>query len=174
MRFYKSVGVILALAFVARSLQAQGLADVATGKKREDPLVAYHAKVRELITTTLQKWTESVQRRDSVATASAYAPNVRSFIGKLPEATTAAAVVQQLFKTSIAGAHLALTVDDFEMSGDLAFVTSILVAQGAPDTAPAYIRTLFVFRFDDSHDRWRVREQFIDWRGELDPSQASQ
>jgi hypothetical protein len=77
---------------------------------------------------------------------------------------TAGAVVKQLFKTPLAGAQLAVTIDDFDMSGELAFVSAVVVARvNETDIAPVYIRSLFVFRFDDWHNRWQVREQFVDY-----------
>ena len=75
-------------------------------------------------------------------------------------------VVSQLYKTPLAGAELAITVDDFDMSGDLAFVTCIVVAKSDPaDAAPKLVRSVFVFRFDDWHNQWKVREHVIDWKG---------
>jgi ketosteroid isomerase-like protein len=169
--------IVLALVFAASPAraQAQGLAGVALGKTGDNAVAVYHAKVRELVTTLLQKWTESLEHKDSVTTASIYTANARSFMGDLPEAATAAAVVKQLYKTTLPGAQLALTVDDFEMSGDLAFVTSVLVAKvDAPDAAPSYIRSLFVFRFDDWRNKWQVREQFLDWRPTAEAAQPVQ
>ena len=168
---------VVALLFTASSVnaQAQGLAGVALGKTGDNAVAVYHAKVRELVTTLLQKWTESLEHKDTVVTASMYTANARSFMGDLPEAATAAAVVKQLYKTTLPGAQLALTVDDFEMSGDLAFVTSVLVAKvDAPDAAPSYIRSLFVFRFDDWRNKWQVREQFLDWRPAIEGTQPAQ
>jgi hypothetical protein len=158
--------VFLSVVVTAGALDAQGLASVAIPKSGDNPTAVYHAKVREELTSVLQKWTESLARRDSVATASAYAANARSLLGDQGEAVSPAAVVKQLYKTQLAGAQLAITVDDFDMSGELAFVTCILVAKtGASDAPPTLVRSVFVFRFDDWHNRWRVREQVIDWRG---------
>jgi len=173
----RSFLIFLALAFTAHSAHAQnqGLAGVALGRPADNAVAVYHAKVREQVTTLLQKWTESLAHRDSAATASIYTANARSFMGNLPEAATAEAIVKQLYKTTLPGAQLALTVDDFEMSGELAFVTSVLVAKvDAPDAAPSYIRSLFVFRFDDWHNRWQVREQFLDWRPAGEVGQPAQ
>ncbi|HJQ54563.1 MAG TPA: hypothetical protein VJ825_12045 [Gemmatimonadaceae bacterium] len=156
--------VVLALTVAAGALDAQGLASVAIPKTGDNPTAVYHAKVREELTTVLQKWTESLERRDSVATASAYAANARSLLGDLGEALTPLGVVRQLYTTPIAGAQLAITVDDFDMSGELAFVTCILVVKtGAADVPPALVRSVFVFRFDDWHNQWKVREQVIHW-----------
>jgi ketosteroid isomerase-like protein len=83
---------------------------------------------------------------------------------------TAAAVVKQLYSSSLAGSRLMLTVDDFDMSGELAFVSGVLVSQSdAQDSAPSYIRALFVLRFDDWHNRWQVREQILNWRDGTEP-----
>lgn len=157
--------VVLALTVAAGALDAQGLAAVAIPRTGDDPTAVYHAKVREELTTALQKWAESLERRDSVATASAYAANARSLFGDLGEAITPLGVVRQLYKTPLAGAELAITVDDFDMSGDLAFVTCILVAKTeSTDAAPKLVRSVFVFRFDDWRNQWKVREQIISWR----------
>jgi len=154
--------VILALTVAAGALDAQGLASVAIPKSGDNPTAVYHAKVREELTSALQKWVESLEHRDSVATASLYAANARSLIGDEGEAITPLAVVRQLYKTPLAGAQLAITVDDFDMSGELAFVTCVLVAKtGSADAAPALVRSVFVFRFDDWHNQWKVREQVI-------------
>ncbi len=158
--------VVLALTVTARALDAPGLAAVAIPRTGDDPTAVYHAKVREELTTVLQKWAESLEHRDSVATASVYAANARSLLGDLGEAVTPLGVVSQLYKTPLAGAELAITVDDFDMSGDLAFVTCIVVAKSDPaDAAPKLVRSVFVFRFDDWHNQWKVREQVIDWKG---------
>src|SRR4029079_9398494 len=115
--------VVLALTVAAGAVDAQGLASVALPKSGDDPTAIYHAKVREELTSALQKWVESLEHRDSVATASVYAANARSLIGDEGEAITPLAVVRQLYKPPLAGAQLAITVDDFDMSGELAFVT---------------------------------------------------
>ena len=157
--------VCLALLFAASSLSAQGLASVAVPKTGQNAAAVYRAKVRESVTAVLEKWARSLEHRDSVATASAYTANARSVIGDQPEAETAAAVVRQLYKTGLAGSYLDISVKDFDMGGDLAFVSSVLIAPSGPgDSAPVYIRSLFVFKYDDWHDRWQVRQQFIDWR----------
>jgi len=175
MRIRASIAIFFGLVCVTGSLEAQGLASVAIPKTGENSEVAYHAKVREAVTTVLQTWTEAMQRRDSAGTAAAYTRNARSFVGDRPEAVSAAAVVKQLFATTLAGSHLAFTVDDFDMSGELAFVSGVLVAQSdSADSAPAFIRSVFVFRFDDWRNRWQVREQILNWNGassEMVPAQ---
>jgi hypothetical protein len=162
--FPKSIALSLALLCAGTSLNAQGIAAIAVPKSDENSEAAYHAKVREAVTMVLQNLSESLQRRDSASTAAAYTRNARSFIGNRPEAVTAAAVVKQLFATPLAGSHLALTVDDFDMSSELAFVSGVLVSQSErEDSAPSYIRSLFVLKFDDWHNRWQVREQILNW-----------
>jgi hypothetical protein len=166
---------ILALLVAASPLAGQGLASVAVPKSGDNPTAIYRAKVREALTTVLQNWTESLERKDSLATASAYAANARSLLGDAGEAVTPASVMRQLYKTPLAGAELAITVDDFDMSGDLAFVTCVLVAKTGPiDSAPSLIRSVFVFRFDDWHNRWQVREQVIDWRATTEAAVPAQ
>lgn len=172
---HRSALVGLAVVVVAGSLQAQGLAAVALPKSGENPTAVYHAKVREAITTVLQSWTESLEKKDSAAIASAYARNVRSLVGDGAEAVSPGAVVAQLYKTPLAGAQLTITVDDFDMSGEMAFVTCILVAKSGPaDSVPELVRSVFVFRFDDWHDRWQVREQVINLHGATEPGLPAQ
>ena len=155
--------VVVALIVAAGALDAQGIAAVAIPKSGDNPTAVYHAKVREELTSVLQKWTESLEHRDSVATGAVYAANARSLIGDQGEAISPAAVVKQLYKTQLPGSQLAITVDDFDMSGELAFVTCVLVARtGSSDAAPAPGST--TRSFDDWHNRWKVREQVIDWR----------
>jgi ketosteroid isomerase-like protein len=174
-RPYKTALACLTLSLSTGALHAQGIAAVAVPQSGDNPAAIYHAKVRETITTVLQNWTESLEKKDSVATASAYAANARSLLGGVAEAVTPAAVVRQLYKTPLAGAQLAITVDDFDMSGEMAFVTCVLVAKTGPaDSVPYLIRSVFVFRFDDWHNRWQVREQVIDWRGETEPGAPAQ
>jgi hypothetical protein len=174
-RAYRWIALCLALACTAASLNAQGIAAIAVPKTDENSEAAYHAKVREAVTMVLQNLTESLQRKDSLGTASAYTRNARSFVGDRPEAVTAAAVVKQLFATSLAGSHLAFTVDDFDMSGELAFVSGVLVSQtDSGDAAPSYIRSMFVLRFDDWHNRWQVREQLLNWRDVTEPRTPAQ
>lgn len=174
-RPHKSIALCLALAFATTSLNAQGIAAVAVPKSDENSEAAYHAKVREAVTIVLQNWTESLQRKDSLATASVYTRNARSFVGARPEAVSAPAVVRQLFATSLAGSHLALTVDDFDMSGELAFVSGVLVSQtDSGDSTPSFIRSLFVLRFDDWRNRWQVREQILNWREATGPATPAQ
>jgi ketosteroid isomerase-like protein len=156
-------------------MQAQGIAAVALPKSGDDPTAIYHAKVREALTTVLQSWTESLEKKDSAAIASAYARNVRSLVGDGAEAVTPGAVVAQLYKTPLAGAQLTITVDDFDMSGEMAFVTCVLVAKSGPaDSVPELVRSVFVFRFDDWHNRWQVREQIINLHGATEPGVPAQ
>jgi ketosteroid isomerase-like protein len=174
-RPHRSIALGLAFAFAASPLRAQGIAAIAVPKSNENSEAAYHAKVREAVTLVLQNWSEALQRRDPLVTASAYTSNARSFVGDRPEAVTPSAVVKQLFATSLAGSHLALTVDDFDMSGELAFVSGVLVSQAdSGDSAPSYIRSLFVLRFDDWHNRWQVREQILNWRDVTEPATPAQ
>ena len=126
---------------------------------------AYHAKVRDQIAEMLRSWGELLQRKDSSALASIYTANARSVIGRVPEGVTPRAVVKQLFGTSLAGSHVDVSIQDFDMSGDMAFVSAVLIAPSSPsDSAPVFAQSLFVLRFDDWNERWRIREQFIDWR----------
>ena len=147
---------------------------MAVPKSGDNPTAIYHAKVRESLTSALQNWAESLHRKDSAAIASAYAANARSLVGDAAEAVTPAAVVSQLYATRLAGSQLAVTVDDFDMSGELAFVTCVLVVKSGPDdSAPDLVRSVFVFKFDDWHNRWRVREQVIAWRGTAEPGASA-
>jgi len=161
-RFSASVTVL----FCATPLGAQGIVDMIVphaGVNAET--AAYHARVRDEITSMLGRWGASVKNKDSVALAANYTPNARSIVGRSPEGVTPLGVVRQLFGTSLAGSHVDVTVEDFDMSGDMAFVSAVLIAPAsASDAAPVFVQSLFVLRFDDWKERWQIREQFIDWR----------
>jgi ketosteroid isomerase-like protein len=170
----RSTFALLCILLSASPLRAQGIMDVIVPKANTNPMAVYHAKVREKITTVLQQWAKSLERRDTTATASAYTANARSLIGDEPEAVSASAIVQQLYKTRLTGNPLEITVNDFDMSGDIAFVSTLLIAPSEHgDSVPTIVRSLFVFRYDDWRDRWQVREQFIDWRAPTESSPAS-
>ena len=145
--------------------------DVIVPKANTNPMAVYHARVREKVTTVLQQWAKSLEHKDTTATEAAYTANARSLIGDEPEAVTASAIVQQLYKTRLTGSPLEITVNDFDMSGDIAFVSTLLIAPSEHgDSVPTIVRSLFVFRYDDWRDRWQVREQFIDWRAPTETS----
>lgn len=169
---YRSL-LLFALLSCSTSLRAQGLASIAVPRENINPEVAYHAKVREAVTLVLQNWAQALEAKDSVATARTYTANARSHIGELPESTSPLGVVRQLFATPLAGSHMAITIDDFDMSGELAFVTGTVVAYKGDDSAPAYVRSLFIFRFDDWRNRWQVREQFLNWRPGIENSETT-
>lgn len=157
-------GFLFCLLCGASSLGAQGIVDMIVPRSGANANAIYRAKVRDSVTAALQAWAKSLEHRDSAATAAAYTANARSVMGDEPEAITAPAIVNQLYKTPLAGAFIDIAIKDFDMSGDLAFVSTVLVAPSAQGSgAPAFHQSLFVFRFDDWHNRWRVREQFIDW-----------
>ena len=167
--------VCFGVMFSASSLDAQGIMDVIVPKANTNPMAVYHAKVREKVTTVLQQWAKSLEHKDTTATAAAYTANARSLIGDEPEAVTASAIVQQLYKTQLTGSPLEITVNDFDMSGDIAFVSTLLIAPSEHgDSVPTIVRSLFVFRYDDWRDRWLVREQFIDWRAPAETSVPAQ
>ena len=171
----QSILFCLGIMLAASSIQAQGLADVAVPKSGASPVAVYRAKVRESVTAALQLWAKSLEHRDSAAIAATYTANARSVIGDAPEAVTAPAIVSQLYKTPLAGAFVDVTVKDFDMSGDLAFVSTILIVPNRPgDSIPTFHQSLFVFRFDDWHNRWQVREQLIDWHGPTETAAPSQ
>src|SRR2546423_5561484 len=159
-------GGVVAVVFSAGPVGAQGIVDMVvphTGANAET--AAYHARVRDQITSMLGRWGESLKSRDSVGLAASYTPNARSIVGHSPEGVSPLGVVRQLFATSLAGSHVDVTVEDFDMSGDIAFVSAVLIAPAsASDAAPVFVQSLFVLRFDDWKERWQIREQFIDWR----------
>jgi len=171
---FQTAMLVLILSACSASLSAQGLAAIAVPRENGNPEAAYHAKVRDAVTAVLQSWAQSLEQKDSVATARAYTGNARSHIGELPESSSPLGIVRALFKTPLAGSHMAITVDDFDMSGELAFVTGTVVAYRGDDSAPAYVRSLFIFRFDDWHNRWQVREQFLNWRPGIENSEPAQ
>ena len=171
----KSISICLSIVLGASSLHAQGLVDLAVPKSGVNAVSVYRAKVRESVTTALDLWAKSLEHRDSLATAAFYTANARSVIGGEPEAITPPSIVEQLYKTSLAGAFVDVTVKDFDMSGDLAFVsTTLIVPSGPVNSIPAFHQSLFIFRFDDWHNRWQVREQLIDWRGATEAAAPGQ
>jgi ketosteroid isomerase-like protein len=165
-KLYRTIPIALALMVSAAPLAAQGIVDMVVPRDGANSETArYHAKVREQISAMLQRWAQSIERKDSVALAANYTPNSRSVIGREPEASTPLGVVSQMFTTTLAGAHVDITVEDFDMSGDMAFVSAVLIAPlSADDAKPVFVQSLFVLRFDDWKERWQIRQQFIDWR----------
>jgi len=165
-RWAITFSALVTISFVAAPLGAQGIVDMIvphTGANAET--AAYHARVREQIASMLGRWGEALKQRDSLALAANYTPNARSVVGRSPEGVSPLGVVRQLFGTSLAGSHVDVTVEDFDMSGDMAFVSAVLIAPASTtDAAPVFVQSLFVLRFDDWKERWQIREQFIDWR----------
>jgi ketosteroid isomerase-like protein len=156
--------------FAATSLEAQNVADLAAGKRPDNAAAVYRARVRQSVTAALQQWTDAMQRRDSSGAASIYTDNARSYIEDFPDAESKSAVMTQLFKTTLPGAQTSLTIEDFDVGGEMAFVTSLIVAQRPTDPAPVRIRAVFIFRFDNWHSLWQVREQFFDYRAATPPA----
>lgn len=161
-----TVRIALSLVVFAAPLAAQGIVDMVVPHDGVNAETArYHAKVREQIGGMLHQWAQAIERKDSVALAANYTPNARSVVGREPEGSTPLGVVSQLFTTTLAGAHVDITVEDFDMSGDMAFVSAVLIAPSAADDAkPVFVQSLFVLRFDDWKERWQIRQQYIDWR----------
>ena len=157
---------MLAIGILSTPLRAQGIVDMVVPHQGVNAeTAAYHAKVRDKIGAVLQAWARAVERKDSVALASNYTPNAHSIVGREPEAMSPLGIVNQIFSTGLAGGHIDVTVEDFDMSGDMAFVSAVLIAPASSsDSAPVFVQSLFVFRFDDWKERWQIREQFIDWR----------
>lgn len=162
-----------ALLLIATPLEAQNVADLAAGKRPDNAAAVYRARVRQSVTSALEQWTEAMQRGDSAAAASIYTENARSYIEDLPDAENKSAVMSQLFKTSLPRAQMSLTIEDFDVGGEMAFVTSLIVAQRPGDPAPVRIRSVFIFRFDNWHSLWQVREQFFDYRQASSPTPAA-
>ena len=166
MKLNKAIPIALSLIICANRAAAQGIVDMVVPHDGVNAETArYHAKVRDQIGGVLQRWAQAIERKDSVALAGAYTPNARSVIGREPEGSTPLGVVNQIFSTSLGGAHVDVTVEDFDMSGDMAFVSAVLIAPlSAHDARPAFVQSLFVLRFDDWKGVWRIRQQYIDWR----------
>lgn len=162
----KAVLLALWLVIYANPATAQGIVDMVVPHDGVNAETArYHAKVREQIGGVLQRWAQAIEQKDSLALAATYTPNARSVIGREPEGSTPLGVVTQIFNTTLGGAHVDVTVEDFDMSGDMAFVSAVLIAPLSPDDAkPVFVQSLFVMRFDDWKERWQIRQQFIDWR----------
>ncbi len=172
-RLLKSATALLALVLIATPLAAQNVADLAAGKRPDNAAAVYRARVRQSVTSALQRWTEAMQRGDTAGAASIYTDNVRSYIEDLPDAENKSAVMSQLFRTSLPGAQVSLTIEDFDVGGEMAFVTSLIVAQRPGDPAPVRIRSVFIFRFDNWHSVWQVREQLFDYRPASSPAPAA-
>lgn len=165
-RLNSSLIIALSLIVSAAPLAGQGIVDMVVPHDGVNAETArYHAKVREQIGVMLHQWAQAIERKDSVALAANYTANARSVVGREPEGSTPLGVVSQLFTTTLAGAHIDITVEDFDMSGDMAFVSAVLIAPLSPDDAkPVFVQSLFVLRFDDWKERWQIRQQYIDWR----------
>ena len=162
---HKSTPLILALILGASSLEAQGIVDVIIPNSGAKPEAVYRAKVRDSVTAVLQKWARSLEQRDTAATALAYATNARSIVADQGEALNPRDIVNQVYKTPLAGSYIDLSIKDFDMSGDLAFVSAMMLAPSASgDPIPTSVSALFVFKFDAWHNKWLVRQQFIGWR----------
>lgn len=161
--FAAAAGVLL---LSATPLAAQGIVDMVVPHEGVNAeTAAYHAKVREQIASVLQSWAGAIERKDSVALAGNYTPNAHSIIGREPEGTTPLGIASQIFSTGLAGSHIDVTVEDFDMSGDIAFVSAVLIApSSASDPSPVFVQSLFVLRFDDWKGRWQIRAEVIDWR----------
>ena len=155
-----------ALVLCSAPLSGQGIVDMVVPHEGVNAeTAAYHAKVRNQIASVLQSWAKAIEGEDSVALASNYTPNAHSIIGREPEGTSPLGIVSQMFATGLRRSHIDVTVEDFDMSGDMAFVSAVLIApSSASDPAPVFVQSLFVLRFDDWKQRWQIREQFIDWR----------
>jgi ketosteroid isomerase-like protein len=165
---YRSVATLFAAALFlsAAPLSAQGIVDMVVPHEGvNSETAAYHAKVRNQIASMLQSWAKAVERGDSAALAGNYTPNAHSIIGREPEGATPLGIASQIFSTGLGSSHIDVTVEDFDMSGDMAFVSAVLIAPSSTsDTRPVFVQSLFVLRFDDWKQRWQIREQFIDWR----------
>src|SRR5436305_10091761 len=97
-KLYRAIPIALALIVSAAPLGAQGIVDMVVPRDGANSETArYHAKVREQISAMLQRWAQSIERKDSVALAANYTPNSRSVIGREPEASTPLGVVSQMF-----------------------------------------------------------------------------
>jgi ketosteroid isomerase-like protein len=72
-------------------------------------------------------------------------------------------VVRQLWTRSFRGAQVNLTIDDFDTSSDLGFMTCTLTLQPTPNGGPAATteaRGMFVM-LRDFRGRWHIRSQSI-------------
>src|SRR6185436_19263209 len=94
---FQTAMLFLILSASSASLSAQGLAAIAVPRENGNPEAAYHAKVRDAVTAVLQSWAQSLEQKDSVATARAYTGNAKSHIGELPESSSPLGIVRALF-----------------------------------------------------------------------------
>ena len=64
-RLPKSIPICLGIMLTASSLDAQGIVDLAVPKSGVNAVVVYRAKVRESVTTALELWAKSLDRKST-------------------------------------------------------------------------------------------------------------
>ena len=144
---------------------------------------AYRARVQHDLATVLNRWGELAEQKDSTGLVPLYTSNARGIAGGGPaDAWGPRDVVSQLWNLSLAGAHLYVVIDDFDMSSDMAYVSTVVtVNQITPAGVPTkgLAHAVFVF-VSDSHGLWRIRSQSISfpkdglpWRVESGGDSAS-
>jgi ketosteroid isomerase-like protein len=124
---------------------------------------AYRARVQSELNTVLNRWSELTEQKDSAALATLYTPNARAVATGSADAWGAKGVVSQLWNLSLAGAHLYVVIDDFDMSGDMAYVSSVVTVSPTDTSGPVtggIAHAIFVF-VADSRGRWHIRGQSL-------------
>jgi ketosteroid isomerase-like protein len=163
-RLLTFVAVIAANATLTRGADAQVLPGVGMETQTAQGEVgAYRARVQNELNTILSRWGELTEQKDSSALASLYTPNVLAVATGSADAWGPKGVVSQLWNLSLAGAHLYVVIDDFDMSGDMAYVSSVVTVSptdaGGPLTG-GIAHAFFVF-VSDSRGRWHIRSQSL-------------
>jgi ketosteroid isomerase-like protein len=124
---------------------------------------AYRARVQTELNTILSRWGDLTEQKDSIALASLYTPNVRAIATGSADAWGPKGVVSQLWNLSLAGAHLYVVIDDFDMSGDMAYVSSVVTVSPTDASGPltgGIAHAFFVF-VSDSRGHWHIRGQSL-------------
>jgi ketosteroid isomerase-like protein len=157
-------GTLAASAPLSRSAGAQVLPGVGMETQTAQGEVgAYRARVQSELTTILNRWGELTEQKDSSALVSLYTPNARAVATGSGDAWGARGVVSQMWNLSLAGAHLYVVIDDFDMSGDMAYVSSVVTVSPTDASGPltgGIAHAFFVF-VSDSRGRWHIRGQSL-------------
>lgn len=159
-----AVALSILAAGVSTRADAQVLPGVGmTTGTAQSEVEAYRARVQNELTTILNRWGELTEQKDSTALVSLYAPNARAIATGTADAWGARGVVAQMWNLSLPGAHLYVVIDDFDMSGDMAYVSSVVTVSATDASGPqigGIAHAVFVF-VSDSRGRWHIRGQSL-------------
>jgi ketosteroid isomerase-like protein len=155
---------IAMLAILSATASAQVLPGVGMETQTAQGEVgAYRARVQNELNSILNRWGELTEAKDSTALISLYTPNARGIATGSADTWGARGAVSQLWNLSLAGAHLYVVIDDFDMSGDMAYVSSVVTYSPTDASGPltgGIAHAVFVF-VSDSRGRWHIRGQSL-------------